>query len=223
MRMGEERTRKAKDVARERWDGPPRPVKVLTVAFYEDEDGNPTTPMINRTFRVAPVAKTCAFVDNQCVEQRFDLEPGELDWTSGMICVKEEELDEEGELIQVHVLSHEIQRMPYRKGTDFAGGKIVWTQSFANSPNAIRARFNPTKRGKKRAAILDHWQKQADSPDAVWLDGKCPSQEEYEEAQALYEEKKAARTRGRNTNAPQQNEKTPAGITEGEDFENFDT
>jgi hypothetical protein len=217
MKMAKKREiEAAKNVAAERTL--PRPVKVLTIAWHEDDKGKRTVPAINRTFRVSPFEKTCVFVDSAGKEQRFKLGAGELDFTSGMVCVKEEEYDVDGNLLAIHNLSHEIQRRPNMRDSNFKDGLIAWTRGLANSKNAVLSRFNPL--AKKRAGILVQWQAMADSPDAIWLDGRCPTEDEVKKAQAEYEAKKAANTRAKATDAPTPE---PAGVNDGdgEDFDEF--
>lgn len=224
MKMGTKRTRVgAKKVAQERKH--PRPIKVLPIAFHEDEkgkvlkdeEGKPIVA-IARTFRVAPFDMIALFVDSQCNEHRLELKEGELDFTSGTVCVKEEEYDADGNLLAFHNLSHEMQRRPNMRASNFADGHIAFSRSLQNSPNAALSRFNPHT--AKRAGILDVWQMQADSPDATWLDGRCPTKKEVAEAQKEYEERKADRRRGRTTTSPTQTQ--PAGVIEDEEGENFD-
>ena len=225
MKMGKKRAAGAKAVAAERKY--PRPVKILPIAFHEDEkgkilkdvEGNPIVA-IARTFRVAPFDKTALFVDSQCNEHRLILKEGELDFTSGTVCVKEEEYDEDGNLLAFHNLSHEVQRRPNMRASNFRDGKIAFSRSMQNSPNAVLSRFNPHT--AKRAGILDVWQCQADSPDAYWLDGACPTKEEVAAAQKVYEEKKAERANGRRTTSPTQGQTQPAGVVEDEEGEDFD-
>jgi hypothetical protein len=205
--------RAAKRVAAERADLP-RSKKVLVVAYHEDEKGKPLKndagePIValRRVYQVAPYSKTCLFYDSQCTEHRFELEEGELDFTSGLVTVKEEEYDEEGNFLASHNLSHEVQYMPNFKQSNMKGGEIAFTRKLQSSPNACKSRFNPHV--AKRAGIILAWQAQADSPDATWIDGRKPTEEEVAQAQAAYEERKAERQRGRATTSPTQ--KQPAG------------
>lgn len=220
MKMGAKRTIEAvKDVAADRKY--PRPVKVLTIAWHEDAKGKRTVPAINRTFRVTPYDKTCVFVDSQGDEHRFPMKAGELDFTSGMVCVKEEEYDENGDLLAIHNLSHEVQRRPNMRASNFKDGKVAWTRGLANSANACLSRFNPL--AKKRAGILVQWQAQADSEDATWLDGRAPTLEEVTAAQKEWEEKKVKGKLAKQTDAANPEEGEPVGVAdgEGEDFDDF--
>jgi hypothetical protein len=217
VRQAEKRTGGAKAVAAERKY--PLPIRCLIMSYHEDEEGNQGEPAVIRAFRVTPYTKTIIFVDNQCVEHRYQAEPGELDWTSGMVCVKEEEYDEQGNLLLIHPLSHEMQRRPNSSRSDFRAGKIVWTRGLSSSPNAVKARVSPV--AKKPAGIIAQWQAQADSPDAYWLDGAPPTEEQVAAAQKEYEEKRAANQRGAQTNAPQTQPEPQAVAEGGDDFDEF--
>ena len=223
MRTGPKRGGGPKDVAADRKS--PRAMKQLVLAYHEDEDGNQLLdendepiPAVAQTFRVAPFPKTCVFLDRDLKEHRFEIEEGELDWSSGAVTVGMQYFDEDGELMQIVHLSHDRQFSHNWKKCEYKDSKIRYFGTTARSPNAYIPRFNILATGKKRAAILGHWQAMADSPDATWLDGRAPTVEEIEAANKAREEAEAAKQRGNQTDTPQ-----PAGVTDdGEDFNEFD-
>lgn len=233
MRTAQPRTRAAKAVAQERKY--PRAMKGVVLAYHQDEKQvflkadeeiaeriggkvGDKIPAVIRTFRVAPFDKVEVFIDRSMIEHQRPLKEGELDWSSGAVTVGEQEYDEEGNCIQILHLSHDKQRQHlFRdKNHSYADGKIVFGTRAARSPNAYVPRFNIMIEGPKRAPILNRWQMQADSPDAFWLDGKAPTQEQVNQQTKEREEARDARRRGSAvTNTPQ-----PVAVSdeEGEDF-----
>ena len=221
MRTGTQRRGGPKQVAEDRKS--PRPMKALVLAFHEDEEGNDLLnengekiPAIVQTFRVAPFEKLCVFIDRSLKEHRWTLEEGEIDWTSGAIAVGMQYFDEDGQLIQIVHLSHDRQYSHDFRKSEYAKREIQYFGTTARTSNAYLPRFNIVATGTKRAAILNHWQSMADSPDATWIDGRAPTQEEVTKATEEREKAKEAKTRGNQTDTPQ-----PAGITDGEDFNDF--
>lgn len=222
MRTGTPRRGGPKEVAQDRKS--PRAMKVLVLDYHQDDNGKllkdeagKKIPAIAQTFRVNPLPeKTCVYVDRDLVEHRWELEEGELDWSSGAVTVGMQYFDEDGELIQIVHLSHDRQYSHNYKKSEYGKGEIRFYGTTARSANAYIPRFNLMATGKKRAAILDQWQAMADSPDATWIDGRAPTAEEITEATKAREEARDAKKRGAQTDTPQ-----PAGVTEGEDFNDF--
>jgi len=200
-------------------------MKQLVLAYHEDEEGEPLLdaddkpiPAVAQTFRVAPFDKVCVFLDRDLKEHRWDLETGELDWSSGAITVGMQYFDEDGELMQIVHLSHDRQYSQNFKKCEYREGKIRYFGATARSGNAYIPRFNILATGKKRAAVLSHWQAMADSPDATWLDGRAPTLDEVTAATEAREAAMEAKQRGNQTDTPQ-----PAGVVdEGANFGNLD-
>ena len=200
----------------------PKPVKNLVVAYHENEkgetlkdaDGNPL-PAIIRSFRVCPMDMTVDFMDAQANVHKITCKKGELDWRNGVVTVKETELDEEGNVLVIHNLSHECQYTLNVARSNFATGALCYNR---RKTQRYIPRFNV--HATKKATILSFWQAQADSPDATWLDGKPPTKAEYEQAQKEYLARKAEAAKNR---ALGQQQNQPATVTDGDDDgETFD-
>ena len=185
-KLGERRTlENVRDVAGERKE--PRPIRQLVLAYHEDEDGNPTDqPMIVRSFRVVIGSKTMTVYNRACEHTRIPAEHGQLDFSRPVheseITVRDAEFDPDGNCLLIINVSHEIQ---YRsgRGSTFIGenARTTYTTKQADSPNSIMPRINMLKSGKGNgilAGAVVQWQQQADSEDAIWIDGKAPTVEE---------------------------------------------
>jgi hypothetical protein len=183
---------------------------------------------IERQFYVCVVDRKVKHIDRACKVHVLECKDGDLDWSAGLVTVKEAEYDEEGVFLQSHNLSHEIQRRPVQNQANWGTGKVAWRGgrgSLASAANAILPRFNVATAPPK---IISYWQAQANSPDADWVDGRKPTAEEFEEYQKAYAERRkqqqARAMRGRPVDFTEdisEEEGGPEGIVEGVGFEAF--
>jgi len=200
-------TQAAKEVAQERKY--PRPVKCLDIAWHDEEKKQVA---LRYSFRVVIGEKMVDFYDSRLNRTRYKAGDEDLDFTAGLVTVKLEHLDEEGNTLGVHFLSHVKQHMADLRNSDFRGGKISYLQRQANSPNALLPAYNPNN----GTAILDEWQAMADSPDAYWLDGKKPSIKEEQKRQDEWLENRKQAALQRAGLAQTDSQKEPDAVYEGE-------
>jgi hypothetical protein len=216
----------AKAVAAERKY--PRAMKALTLAYHQDEKGKDLkidgekVPATVLTLRVAPFDKTMVIIDRQLDEHRVPIKEGELDWSTGSVTVGMQFFDPEGNCVAITHLSHDKQLSHDWTNCNYREGRIKYFASAARTPNAYAPRYNPL--AQKPAAIIALWQAMADSPDATWLDGRAPTQEEVTAQTAEREEAQKNRQRGRTTETPDATRQLePAHIDdEGETFDDVD-
>ena len=228
MKLGTKREiRSAKAVAEAR--KLPRPIKILVLAYHEDEKGKPTTPMLERHFWVVGgvAEKICVHVDGQAKEHRFPMARGELDWSSKVCTVQDLEYDEEGKLLTITNVSHEQQYRMNTGSTNWNDWKFAYNtygtdRSGRSNKLARIPRFkvypDPKTGRRNLAGIIVHWQAQADSPDATWIDGKEPSSKQMETLQAEWDargKKEAEKQAVGAATGP-----TDPSEMEGEDFDN---
>ena len=205
----------AKNVAQDR--ELPRPIKELVLTYHEDEKGKKTVPMLTRRFWVVGgiEEKICVHTDAQGVTHRFPVSRGELDFSDPALTVQDVEFDADGEVLVITPISHQPQYKLNTKKSNWDTKAFAFNRGPRTPPLSNLCRFNVN--GKKRAGILTHWQAQADSPDATWIDGKEPSAEQMTRLQkewdARGEKKSDAEAVGASTHGPMD----PTEM-DGEDF-----
>lgn len=223
MRTGTRRTAAARPTRDE--NALPRPIRDLVIAYHEDEKGKPLTdengekvPAIVRSYRVCPVDMTVHVRDAAGKVHPLECKAGDLDWRDGQITVKEVERTPDGRVVSVIELSHIQQFKMDTRATNFQTREYSYLRGVTYR---YIPRFNPHARTP--APILSEWQAQADSPDATWRDGRCPSKEEYEKAQAEYLKRLAERKKNAATGQATVPATGPGAVTDGpEDGEDFD-
>ena len=188
----------------------PRPLKELVISRYEDAKGKPTTPALVRRFWVVGgiSERICVHVDGQGKEHRFPIARGELDFTSRVPTVQDIEYDADGKVLTITDVSHEAQYKLNTKGSNWDEKKFAYIRGPKIQPMSMLCRFNvhpQTVRGqlvRKLPEIVQHWQAQADSPDATWVDGKEPSVKQMTELLAEWDSRGKKEAAKEAVNAP---------------------
>jgi len=213
--------RSAKSVAEDRKI--PRPIRVLVLAYHEDEKGKRTLPMIERHFWVVAgmPQKQVQWTDSQGKVHTIPTDEGVLDFSNKCVTVQDLEYDAEGTLLTITEVSHEPQ---YKLNTKAMGSddwsarryKFLRGQKFPAMFHLPR--FNMT--AKKLAGAIHQWQAQADSPEATWIDGKAPSKTQMASLQAEWDARDAARAEKQAVGAATSTGPTDPSELPGEDYDN---